>query len=487
MFKLKKNSKTGRRVGRLETRYGGINTPFFMPIATKGAVKSLTPEDLKDLGAQIVLGNAYHLWLRPGTEIIKKAGNLHSFMNWPGPILTDSGGYQVFSLGEKIRSAGRLKKTPSAICGNTNFGDSRGSCLAVSSNKEQQKLGDGCDTFFSPTNLAQDDYRPEHFEKALTSQGSGFVKITDEGVEFRDPIDGKKYFLTPEKSIAIQLALGSDIIMALDECPPAFVKTSAGKPYPVSREQVERAVKRTTDWALRCKKYFEKKTKSSPALLYQKEGGELNSSLSRKGRLEGISRPLLFGIVQGGIYKDLRQRSAKELLAIGFDGYAIGGVAVGEPRKYLKTVLEAVLPLLPEDKPRYLMGLGKPEEIVNAVNSGIDMFDCVIPTREARHGRLYAYSSTKSRLGGTRGEVSSRLAPLARTIKADFYKTLQITNSKFAKDFSAIDKNCSCYTCQNYSRAYLHHLFKVGEPLSLRLATIHNLRFYLGLMEELRK
>lgn len=372
MFQLRKKSKTGKRVGWLATCHGGIDTPFFMPIATKGAVKSLAPEDLKALGAQIVLGNTYHLWLRPGREIVKKAGNLHKFMNWPGPILTDSGGYQIFSLENKLKN----------------------------NNKE-----------------------------FATS-----VKITDEGAEFRDPIGGKKYFLTPEKSIEIQLALGSDIIMVLDECPA----------FPCTHEQAEVAVKRTTDWARRCKIHFDKKVSKQK------------------------NRPLLFGIVQGGIYKDLRQRSARELLAIGFDGYAIGGVAVGEPRQYLKKVLDATLPLLPQDKPRYLMGLGRPEEIVSAVNSGIDMFDCVIPTREARHGKLYKVKSIKLKV-------------------KSFYETLQITNAKFAKDFSPIDKNCDCYTCQNYTRAYLHHLFKVGEPLALRLASIHNLRFYLGIMETLRK
>lgn len=370
---VKRDKKTRRRVGWLQTRSGVIQTPFFMPIATKGAVKSLAPEDLKALGAQIILGNTYHLWLRPGTEIIKRAGDLHKFMNWPGPILTDSGGYQVFSLGAKT--------------------------------------------------------------------GAGLVKISDAGAEFRDPVGGKKYFLTPEKSIEIQLALGSDIIMVLDECPP----------YPASREQVEKAVARTTAWAARCKEYFDKKV------------GEQKN------------RPLLFGIVQGGVYKDLRERSARELLAIGFDGYAIGGVAVGEPRKYLKKVLDAALPLLPEDKPRYLMGLGKPEEIVAAVNAGIDMFDCVIPTREARHGKLYKFKSNPS--------TSLRV----KFPKGKFYETLQITNAKFAKDFKPIDEACECYACQNYTRAYLHHLFKVGEPLSLRLATIHNLKFYLGLMEALRK
>jgi len=387
----------------LGTRNGQVRTPVFMPIATKGAVKSLTPEDLKSLGADLILGNTYHLWLRPGTEIIKKAGDLHGFMNWSGPILTDSGGYQVFSLGAKINKQQELNSSPPQTRGRLRGGD----------DKNFHHL--------TPT-LSSSEER---------GQNSGFVKISDEGAEFRDPIDGKKYWLTPEKSIEIQLALGSDIIMVLDECPA----------FPCTHEQAEAAVKRTTDWAKRCKKYFDKKT-----------GKQKN-------------RPLLFGIVQGGIYKDLRERSARELLAIGFDGYAIGGVAVGEPRKYLKTVLDAALPLLPQDKPRYLMGLGRPEEIVAAVNAGIDMFDCVIPTREARHGKLY-----KSKAG-----------------KNNFYETINILNAKFAKDFSAIDKNCGCYTCQNYTRAYLRHLFKVGEPLSLRLATIHNLKFYLGLMEGLRK
>ena len=444
---IKKYKKTKRRVGFIRTRRGKINTPFFMPIATKGAVKSLTPEDLKGLGAQIVLGNTYHLWLRPGTNIIKKAGDLHKFMNWPGPILTDSGGYQVFSLGEKTRGEIRdddsqkhriFSSEENSIRQSTSLSAEGGTMPAQQIERFENHHPVSLGRVESARNF-------ERFEKSLVSPKikKSFVKISDEGVEFSDPANGDKYFLTPEKSIEIQLALGSDIIMLLDECPP----------YPASREEVERAVNRTTQWAQRCKKYFEKKMKGVP-----KE-----------------KRPLIFCIVQGSIYKDLRERSTKELIEVGFsaqggpasgwDGYAIGGVAVGEPRKYLAIVLEAVMPLLPEDKPRYLMGLGKPEEIVAAVNAGIDMFDCVIPTREARHGRLYV---KKSKSVGS-------------------YQTLQIFNAKFAKDFLPIDKKCACYTCQNYTRSYLHHLFKVGEPLSLRLATIHNLKFYLGLMEELRK
>ena len=382
-----------------------------MPIATKGAVKSLTPEDLKELGANLVLGNTYHLWLRPGTAVIKRAGGLHNFMNWSGPILTDSGGYQVFSLGEKVGSVNAFQKHK-IFPSEKNFTRQASSLVP-------------------PLRDTVPARRPEHFEKAPTSQRVGFVKITDKGVEFRDPIDGKKHFLTPEKSIDIQLALDSDIIMVLDECPP----------YPSTKEQMAAAVKRTTEWAVRCKKYFNKKV----------------------GRRK--QRPLLFGIVQGGIYKDLRQRSARELLEIGFDGYAIGGVAVGEPRQYLEEVLKAVIPLLPKNKPRYLMGLGKPEEIMAAVNFGIDMFDCVIPTREARHGRLYISASHQQR----------------------FYDMIQIANRKFAKDFKPVDYGCQCYLCKNYSRAYLSHLFKTSEPLALRLASIHNLKFYFGLMEKLRK
>jgi len=418
---VKKFKNSSRRSAELITRNGVIQTPFFMPIATKGAVKSLVPEDLRALGAQIVLGNTYHLWLRPGMEIIKRAGGLHKFMNWPGPILTDSGGYQVFSLGAKITLQQKLDSSPPQTRGRLRGGDDMNFHHLI------------------PT-LSSDEER---------GQNSGFVKISDEGVEFRDPIDGQKYFLTPERSIEIQLALGSDIIMVLDECPA----------FPCTREQAEMAVKRTTDWARRCKIYFERKVISNFQFPISKK---IQNPKSKNENL--INRPLLFGIVQGGIYKDLRERSARELLEIGFDGYAIGGVAVGEPRKYLATVLAAVTPLLPEDKSRYLMGLGKPEEIVAAVNSGIDMFDCVIPTREARHGRLYV---KKSKSVGS-------------------CQALQILNAKFAKDFSPIDKKCSCYTCQNYTRAYLHHLFKVGEPLSLRLATIHNLKFYLTLMESLR-
>jgi queuine tRNA-ribosyltransferase len=443
MFKLRKKEKK-KRIGKLFTPHGAINTPFFLPIATKGAVKNLSPEELKGLGAEIVLGNTYHLWLRPGHQLIKKSGDLHRFMNWDGPILTDSGGYQVFSLGGKCEIRG----------------------LTSSSLEVRPRIGG--------------------------------VKISEKGVEFRDPVDGKKYFMTPEKSIEIQLALGSDIIMVLDECPP----------YPCSREYSLQSLERTTRWAKRCKEYFDKRISNfklaKPPLLPKAKAYQIsnefqnskfknskidlnkgsilrNSPTNSRGRKRSnLERPLLFGIIQGSVYKDLRQESARQLLELNFDGYAIGGVAVGEPREKMQEILEWVLPMLPEEKPRYLMGLGKPEEIFHAVNSGIDMFDCVIPTRNARHGSLFVWKNTF-----LRSDLRKSEDPILGLGK-NFYQTINITNEKFKKDFSPVDKNCDCYACQNYSRAYLRHLFSVGEPLAGRLATIHNLKFYMDLMKILR-
>ncbi|MCX6763473.1 MAG: tRNA guanosine(34) transglycosylase Tgt, partial [Candidatus Moranbacteria bacterium] len=267
-------------------------------------------------------------------------------------------------------------------------------------------------------------------------------KLTSKGVYFSDPVNGQKYFMSPEKSIEIQLNLGSDIIMVLDECPP----------FPCTYEEAEIAIKRTINWAKRCKEYFMK---------------HVTCNMKQK-------RNLLFAIVQGSIYKDLREKCARELVKIGWDGYAIGGVAVGEPREKMKEVLEWVIPLLPEDKPRYLMGLGRPEEIVLAVNQGVDMFDCVIPTREGRHGRLFLRnpSFTSSPCRGEDG--------------GGVYETININNKKYKADFSPVDKNCECILCKKYTRAYLRHLFAVNEPLALRLASIHNLKFYLDLMKKLK-
>jgi len=368
MFKiLKKSSHTKARLTKIATSHGDIMGPFFMPIATKGAVKNLDSAELHSLGAQIILANTYHLLLAPGEKLVKKSGGLHQFMNWPRPILTDSGGFQVFSL-------------------------------------------------------------------------ANLRKVTEKGVEFADPQSGKKYFLTPEKSIQIQKDLGVDIAMVLDEV--------IG--YPATKNKVKEAMERTTRWAKRCKESSQPKAHS----------------------------PKLFGIIQGGIYKDLRLQSVKEITALNFDGYAIGGVAVDEPREKMKQILNWVMPHLPENKPRYLMGLGKPEEIVAAVKQGIDMFDCVIPTREARHGRLYLWKTKNLELGTKNKQVQSSLFKVQ-----SFYKTINITNAKYKSDLSPINNT----NLKQYSKAYLHHLLKTNEPLGMRLATLNNLNFYLSLMSEIRQ
>jgi queuine tRNA-ribosyltransferase len=359
MFKLIKSSnKSQARIGVLTTAHGSINTPFFMPIATKAAIKSLTVKEVKDLGAEIILSNTYHNYLRPGLQVFKKFGNLHKFMDCPLPILTDSGGYQVFSL-SKMR------------------------------------------------------------------------EIKGENITFTSYLDGSKHVLNPKKVIDIQVALGSDIMMVLDEC--------VG--LPSTKEKITQALERTSDWALKAynyKKVLEKKNKK-------------------------VKKQLLFGIVQGGDDKELRERSVQELSKIAFDGFAVGGLAVGESNETMYQVLDYTVPLLPKDKPRYLMGVGYPENILNAVKKGIDMFDCVIPTREARHGRLYLWKHKDLN-------------------KKNFYETIQITNARFAGDLTPINNT----NLKQYSRGYLHHLFKSQEPLALRLATLNNLAFYLDLMKEIR-
>lgn len=343
---LKKDSETQARAGRVETIHGTFHTPAFMPVGTYGAVKTLSPEDLRGLGAEIILSNTYHLFLRPGHELIRDLGGLHRFMGWDGPILTDSGGFQVYSLSE-------------------------------------------------------------------------LRKVTDDGVLFRSHLDGGSlHLLTPEKAIEIQEALGSDIVTCLDECIS----------YPATKEEAARAVERTTSWARRSKEAF-------------------------KG--EGQA---LFGIVQGGVFPDLRERSARELMEIGFDGYAIGGLSVGEEEEVRNRVLEDLIPILPEDRPRYLMGIGRPEDIVEAVMRGVDLFDCVLPTRNGRNGMLFTS-----------------------------YGRLVIKNAIYKKDERPVDEGCGCYTCRNFTRAYLRHLYTTGEPLGIRLNTIHNLCYYLTLMREIRK
>jgi len=346
MFKLLKASGSARR-GVLKTAHGEVQTPFFMTIGTVGAIKGLIPREIRELGGQVILANTYHLHLRPGEELVAKAGGLHKFMDWDGPILTDSGGYQVFSL-SKIR------------------------------------------------------------------------KLKADGVEFQSHLDGKKIFLTPEKAIEIQMKLGSDIMMCLDECAP----------YPSEKKYVEKSIELTREWAKRCHQYFKRSKNPN----------------------------LLFGIVQGGVYPDLREKSAKDLAKIGFDGYAVGGLAVGEPAPKMYEILDLTVPLLPENHPRYLMGVGTPENILESVDRGIDMFDCVLPTRNARHGYLFT----------SRGVV-------------------RIRNEQYKEDFSPLDPDCACEVCQRFTKAYLRHLYIANEPLSLRLNTFHNVAFYQTLMKGIRQ
>lgn len=342
---VKKHSHSSARLGTLTTPRGKINTPCFMPVGTQATVKALTPENLESIGAQIILGNTYHLYLRPGHELIQSLGGLHKFMNWAHPILTDSGGYQLFSM---------------------------------------KKL----------------------------------VKITEEGVKFKSHIDGSSHFISPEKAIEIQRALGADIIMAFDE--PA--------PYPSAPAATQKSLQLTTRWAKRCKEALESENQS------------------------------LFGIVQGGTHPDLRKESAEQIIELDFPGYAIGGLSVGEEKHLMNDMTELTSSLLPELKPRYLMGVGTPENLLTCSSMGVDMFDCVMPTRNARNGYLFA----------TGGKIN-------------------IKNSPHQNDPGPIDETCSCYTCKNYSRAYLRHLIMAGEILAMHLLTLHNSHFYQNWMKKIRE
>jgi len=333
------------RSGRLQFPRGVVHTPAFMPVGTYGTVKGLNPEQLLSTGAEIVLGNTFHLMLRPGVDVVHAHGDLHDFMGWNRPILTDSGGFQVFSLGE-------------------------------------------------------------------------MRNINEQGVEFRSPVNGDRVFLSPEKSIAVQQQLGADIIMVFDECTP----------YPVNEQAAADSMQLSLRWARRCRDSH------------------------------GSHPAALFGIIQGGMYKHLREQSLVGLLSLGFPGYAIGGLSVGEPKDEMLEIIEFVAPKMPQDKPRYLMGVGTPVDIIKAVSNGIDMFDCVMPTRNARNG--YLFTSTG---------------------------LLKLRNARYRDDTSPIDSTCQCYTCQNFSRAYLHHLDKCKEMLGAQLNSIHNLSFYQHLMEGLRK
>ena len=342
---LKKENNTMARLGKIETNYGTFDTPMFMPVGTRATVKGVTPEEIYDINSGIILANTYHLWLRPGEDLVEKAGGLHKFMNYNGPILTDSGGFQVFSLA-----------------------------------------------------------RPKD--------------ITEDGVHFKSHIDGSKLFLTPEKSIQIQNKLDSDIAMSFDECPA----------YPSTHEYMEKSIERTLRWAKRGKAVF-----NNP-------------------------RQSLFGIVQGGEYPDLRKKSAEETVKIGFDGYSIGGTSVGETKEVMYKMVEYATPYLPEDKVRYLMGVGDPIDIIEGVIRGVDIFDCVLPTRIARHANAF----TK-------------------------YGKINLKNAKFKEDFTPIEENCDCYACKNYTKAYIRHLVTLNEMLGSRLLSIHNLRFLTRLTEDLRE
>ncbi|MFO7189611.1 MAG: tRNA guanosine(34) transglycosylase Tgt [Pseudomonadota bacterium] len=342
-FTLHKTDGAARR-GTLTLAHGTVQTPVFMPVGTYGSVKAMSPAELKEVGAQIILGNTFHLWLRPGLEVIETFGGLHRFMGWDGPILTDSGGFQVFSLG-------------------------------------------------------------------------ALRKISEEGVRFQSPVNGDRLLLTPEESMRIQRVLNSDIVMIFDECTP----------YPATERQAADSMRLSLRWAERSRRAHE---------------GNPNA---------------LFGIVQGGMYEALRDESVRGLLDIGFDGYAIGGLSVGEPKADMLRILSHTAPQLPADRPRYLMGVGTPEDIVEAVQRGIDMFDCVLPTRNARNGWLF-----------TR------------------YGDIKIRNARYRNDPRPLDEHCGCYTCRHFSRAYLHHLQRVNEILGARLATLHNLHYYQSLMAELR-
>ena len=348
-FTLHKNAagESRARRGTVHLAHGDVQTPAFMPVGTYGTVKGMLPRDIHEIGAEIILGNTFHLWLRPTTDVIDKFGGLHDFIGWNKPILTDSGGFQVFSLG-------------------------------------------------------------------------AMRKIKEEGVHFRSPIDGAKVFLSPEISMQIQYSLNSDIVMQFDECTP----------YPATPSEADTSLELSLRWGERCKNEHEK--------------------LGNKNAL--------FGIIQGSMYRNLREKSLEGLLAIGFDGYAIGGLSVGEPKEEMMAVLDYLPDDMPADKPRYLMGVGKPEDIVEAVRRGVDMFDCVMPTRNARNGHYFT----------TFGAV-------------------KIKNAVHRFDQSPLDSECDCYTCQNFSRAYLHHLFKCNEMLSAQLGTIHNLRYYQRLMADIRQ
>ncbi|MFH1286917.1 MAG: tRNA guanosine(34) transglycosylase Tgt [Candidatus Magasanikbacteria bacterium] len=383
---IHKDKNSNARTGILHTAHGNIETPEFMPVGTQGTVKSLDVQDLDTLGAQIILGNTYHLHLRPGENLISNFGGLHDFMGWNRPILTDSGGFQVFSLKHK-----NIKTFPPV---------------------EDRPLAE------------------KHMDKNLSSVQGSLVNIDNDGVSFRSYIDGSEHRFTPEKAIEIQHKIGADIIMAFDECTP----DDANEKY------AKRALARTHAWAKRCLIYHKNNTKNQ----------------------------FLFGIIQGAKHKELREKSAKVISSMDFDGIAIGGESIGYNMEATKKILDWVVPIIPKDKPIYTMGLGfSPFDLFEVVEKGVDMFDCVAPTRIARNGTLY-------------------ISPEQGGCKKNKYR-LNILNAAHRTDKNSIDSTCTCFTCKNHSRAYLHHLFKSNELLAYRLATLHNLHFFLSLMKQMRE
>ena len=419
-FELLGKTKEGIRRGRITTQHGVIDTPFFMPVGTVGSVKGVSPDELREMGAQIVLSNTYHLYLRPGEKLIKELGGLHEFMRWDAPILTDSGGYQVFSLGKKLDNNQETR--------NNNQTNS----------KSPIKNG---------------------------NKGS-LVRITEEGVEFTSHLDGSKHFFTPEKVIDIQLDLGVDILMPLDVCP-------SGK---ASKSEIEEAVRLTILWAKRAKEHFDSRIKPNPKV----------PSGNTKFRI----KPALFGIVQGGLDAELRKYCANELIKLDFDGYSIGGLAVDHETRDMWDTVELMGEVLPQDKPRYLMGVGTPNDITKAVKLGVDMFDCVLPTRLARHGSVYTRKQRSSMMQDTITKQinnSKDLKTESQQQKADGYELINLLNSKYRTDGKVIEDGCDCLACRRgFSRAYISHLIRSGEMLGLRLASIHNLRQYLRMMENFR-
>ncbi len=388
MFKLV-TQKDGSRIGTVTTKSGELSTPFFMPDATRGFVKSVSAHDLEKVGIVPMVVNTYHLFLSPGMDLVKLAGGVHDFMNWPHPLLSDSGGFQVFSL---------IHKNP--------------------------EMG----------------------------------KITEDEVVFKSPTNGAKNILTPEKSIQIQFDLGVDMMVVLDDVPP----------NDYAKEKIADAVERTIRWAARCKAEYVRQIK--------------------KRKISEDMRPLLFGVVQGGGYLDLRKHCAEELAKIGFDGYGFGARHVDEDGNFMEEVMRETASYIPEDALRFALGVGKPEDIVKSYSFGWDMFDCVIPTREGRHGRIFLREDNfQFSLGNFQSNLNDKISNEEENKSGGFYETININNGKFAEDFSKIDENCDCELCRAHSRAYLHHLFVSKDPLGMRLAAAHNLRFYVELMENLRK